>query len=80
MNAPLSSMVAVPFAGATATTIVTACPGSGSLTVTLPVAGTVAVVVAAASPTAGGWFGAAPTSTVTVACPQTVGETVLQTS
>ena len=80
MNAPLSSMVAVPFVGSTATDMVTFWPGSGSLTDTLPVAGTVAVVAAVASPTDGGWFGAAPTSTVTAACPQIVGETVLQTS
>ncbi len=76
----MSSIVAVPFAGATATDNVTVCPASGSLTATLPVAGMVAAVVAVASPTAGGWFGAAPTSMVTVACPQTVGEIVLQTS
>ena len=31
-------------------------------------------------PAVGGWFGAASTSTVTVACPQTDGVTVLQTS
>ncbi len=63
-----------------ATDIVTVCPASGSLTVTVPLAWTVAVVAAVASPTAGGWFGAARTSIVTVACPQTLGVTSLQTS
>ncbi len=60
-------MVAVPLIAATDTVIVTVCPASGSLTVTLPVAGTVAVVAAVASPTTGGWFGVGATSTVTVA-------------
>ena len=68
----------MPLAAATETVIVRVCPASGSLTVTFPVAGTVAVVAALPSPTTGGWFGAAATSTVTVAVAQTVGETVLQ--
>ena len=60
--------------------MVTVWPVSGSLTETFPATWTVADVVAVASPTAGGRFGAASTSTVTVACPQTDGVTVLQTS
>ena len=80
MKAPVSAMEAVPLVGATATNIVTFWPRSGSVTDTVPVAGTVAVVAAVASPTDGGWFGAAPTSIETAACPQIVGETVLQTS